>query len=45
MFMLLCVDVIVISSVYVLSFTGACGVGVSDMYMLNNVGARMPLPV
>ena len=32
MFMSLCVDVMVMSSAYVVSFTGACGVGVSDMY-------------
>ena len=41
-FMSLCVDVMVMSSAYVVSFTGACGVGVSDMYMLNNVADRMP---
>ena len=38
MFMFLCVDVMVMSSVYVVSFTCACGVGVSDVYMLNSVG-------
>ena len=32
MFMSLCVDIMVISSAYVLSFTGAYGVGVSDVY-------------
>ena len=34
MFMSLFVDVMVISSTYVVSFTGACGVGVSDVFML-----------
>ena len=38
MFMALCFNVMVISSAYVVSFTGACGVGVSDMYMLKSVG-------
>ena len=28
------------SSAYVLSFTGVCGVELSDLYMLNNVGDR-----
>ena len=42
MLMSLCVDVMVMSSVYVVSFTGACGVGVSDVYMLNIVGDRTP---
>ena len=37
MFMSLCVDVMVMSSAYVVSFTGACGVGVSDVYMLKSV--------
>ena len=32
--MSLCVSVMVMSSVYVGSFTGACDVGVSDVYML-----------
>ena len=41
MFMSLRVDVMVMSSAYVISFTGACGVGVSDMYILNSVGDRM----
>ena len=27
---------------YVVSFTGACGVGVSDVYMLRSVGDSMP---
>ena len=40
--MLLCVDVMVMSSAYVVSFTGACGVGVSDVYMLKSVGDRTP---
>ena len=30
MFMSLCVNVMVMSSAYVVSFTGDCGVGVSD---------------
>ena len=42
MLMSLCVDVMVISSAYVVSFTGACGVGVSDVYMLKSVGGRTP---
>ena len=37
MFMSLRVAVMVMSSVYVVSFTGACGVGVSDVYMLKRV--------
>ena len=37
MFMSLCVNVMVMSSEYVVSFTGACGVGVSDVYMLKSV--------
>ena len=41
MFMLLGVDVIVVSSAYA-GFTGACGVGVSDVCMLSNVGDRTP---
>ena len=43
MSMSLCVDVMVMSSAFVVSFTGACGVGVSDVYMLNSVGDRTPL--
>ena len=35
MFMPLCVDVMVMS--WVVSFTGACGVGVSDVYILKRV--------
>ena len=42
MLMSLCVDVIVMSSALVVSFTGACGVGVSDVYMLKSVGDRTP---
>ena len=38
----ICVDVMVMSSAYVVRFIGACGVGVSDVYMLNNVGDRTP---
>ena len=30
------------SSAYVVSFTGACGVGMSDVYMLDNVGDGTP---
>ena len=37
-FMLLCVDVMAILFAYVVSFTGACGVGVSNVYILNSVG-------
>ena len=40
MFMLLCVDVMVMSSMYSVSFNGAFGLGVSDVYMLNSVGDR-----
>ena len=40
MFMSLCVDFMVMSSAYVVSFTGACDVGRSDVYMLNSVGDR-----
>ena len=43
MFMSLCVNVMVLSSAYVVSFTGACGVGLSDVYMLKSVGDRTPL--
>ena len=32
----------VMSSVYVVRFTSACGVGVTDMCMLNSVGDRTP---
>ena len=39
----LTVDVIVMLCVYVISFTGACGIGVSDVYVLNNVGDRTPI--
>ena len=42
MFLSMCVDVMVMSFTYALSFTGACGVGVVDVYMLNNVGDRTP---
>ena len=30
------------SSTYVVSFTGTCSVGVSDVYMLNSVDDRTP---
>ena len=33
MFMSLCVDVMIVSSAYIMSFTGACGVGVSGVYV------------
>ena len=37
-----CVAIMVISSAYAVSFTGACCVGVSNVYMLNNVGSTPP---
>ena len=37
-----CVDIKVMSSVYVVSFTGASGVGVSDVYLLKRVCDRTP---
>ena len=40
LFMSLCVNVTVMWSAYVVSFTGACSVEVSDVYMLNCVGDR-----
>ena len=43
MLMSLCVDVMVMSFMYVISFTGACGVGLSDVYMLKSVGDRSRL--
>ena len=42
MFISLCVDVMVISFVYFVSFAGACGAGLSDVYMSNNVGDKTP---
>ena len=42
MLLLMCIDVMVMSSEYVVNFTAACGVGMSDMYMLNNVGDKTP---
>ena len=42
MFMSLCVDVMMMFSALVVSFTGACGVGVSDVYMLKSVGNSTP---
>ena len=42
MFMSLCVDVMMMSSAYVVSFTDACCVGVSDVYILKNVCERIP---
>ena len=35
-------DAKVMPSAYVVSSIGACGVGVSDVYMLNNVGDITP---
>ena len=42
LFMSLCVDVVVMLSAYVVSFTGACGAGVSDVYMLRCGGDSPP---
>ena len=42
MFMLLCVDGMVMSSAYVVTFTGACAIGVSDVYMLKSMGDSTP---
>ena len=42
MFMSLCVDVMVMSSAYVVSLTGDCGVGVSDVDILKSVGDSTP---
>ena len=42
MFMSVYVDVMGMSSAYVVSFTGACGVGVSDVYMLKSVSDSTP---
>ena len=42
MFMSFCVDVMVISSAYVIRFSGVCGVGGSDMYMLRRGGDSTP---
>lgn len=41
-FLLECVDVMVMSSAYVVSCTGARGFGMSAVYMLNSVGERTP---
>ena len=38
--MLSCVDVMVMLSAYVVSIIDASGVGMSDVYNLNNVGDR-----
>ena len=38
--MLLCVDVMVMSSAYAVSFISVCGVGVSDVYMVKSVSDR-----
>ena len=38
--MSLCVNVMVMLSAYVVSFTGVCGVEVSDVYMLKSVGDK-----
>ena len=40
--MSLCVDVMVMSSAYGVICTGVCGVGVSDVYMLNGVNDKTP---
>ena len=38
----LCVDVMAMSSAFVGSLTRACGIEVSDVYMLKSVGDRTP---
>ena len=40
--MLECVEVMEMSSAYVITLTGAVGVGMSAVYMLNSVGERTP---
>ena len=40
--MLVCVDVIVMSSAHNITCTGAVGVGISAVWMLNRVGDRTP---
>ena len=40
--MFMCVDGMVMSSAYVVTFTGACGIGVSDVYMMKSVGDSTP---
>ena len=42
MFMSLCVDIMMMSCAYVVSFTSNCGVGVSDLYMLKSVCDSTP---
>ena len=42
MFMSLYVDVMMMSSACVMRFTSVCGVGVSDVFIVNNVGDRTP---
>ena len=42
MFWLVCVDVMVMSYSYVVSFTSACGVGMSAVYMMKRVRDRTP---
>ena len=37
-FLLLCVDVMVTASAYEVSCSGACGCGMSDVYMLKSMG-------
>ena len=39
---LVCVDVMVMSSAYAMTCTGALGGGMSAVYMLNSVGDRTP---
>ena len=41
-FLLVCVDVIVMSSAYELSFSDTGGCAMSDVYMLKSVGKRTP---
>ena len=40
--MFLCFDVMVMSTASSMSFPGDCGVGMSGVYMYNNVGDMMP---
>ena len=42
MFLSMCVDGMVVQSAYSVSCSGACGVGMSYVYMLNSVGDRTP---
>ena len=38
----MCVDVIVMAAAYKVSYSGAGDCGMSDVYMLKNVGERTP---